>query len=163
MTLTPRGLVTAPFSQPATVFLVGVQCRSWRSAWKLPFIGKRMGNMQEELRADPESGLLWGANFVQFRPFTTLFLSYWKSPDHIHRFVESSRFSHQGASAEYFRRWGKDPHIGVWHETYEVHPGQEENLYFGMAPFGSSAFNDVISVGAANRRFMGRLKRAPEK
>lgn len=155
-----NGLYTAPLCQPVTVFLVGVQCRSWLSAWKLPFIGRRMGKMQQELQSDPDSGLIWGANFFQFSPLTTLYFSYWRSAEHIHRFVESNHYSHKKASPEYFRRWGNDPHLGVWHETYDIAPGKEENLYFNMAPLGASAFNEIVLINATNKKYLTRLKRS---
>ena len=152
-------LLTAPLDKPVTLFLVGMQCRSWRSLWKVPLIGRRMGQMQQELQSDPESGLLWGANFIQFNPLTALYLSYWKSTGHIHRFVEDGRFAHKAASPEYLKRFGSDPDIGVWHETYEIEPGKAENLYMGMAPFGVSAFMPTSKLTSANRKFMDRFRR----
>lgn len=155
-----RSLVTAPIKEPVTVFLVGVQCRSFFSMWKIPLIGRRMMQMQKQLMADPNSGLIWGANFVQKKPFTTLFLSYWKSSDHIQKFVTSDHFSHKSSVKEYWQKYGRDPNIGVWHETYEIDSSKTENLYYGMAPFGVSAFTEVENITASNRTYLSRLGRS---
>lgn len=152
-------LVTAPIEEPFTLFLVGVQCRSLMSMWKIPLIGKRMTQMQKELLANPESGLLWGMNFTSLNPFTVLYLSYWKSSDHIHRFVTDPKMSHLPASAEYFKKWSKDPNLGVYHETYDINPHQTENLYLGMSPFGVSAFIPPISITQKSKTFLQRLRR----
>ena len=151
-------LITAPITEPFTVFLVGMQCRSFTSLWKVPLIAGKMGQMQRELMKDHDSGLLWGANFIQFSPLTTLYLSYWKSSDHIHRFVSDPKFSHLKAAPDYLKRFGNNSSLGVWHETYEVNPTQSENLYFGMAPFGVSAFIDPVKITSANRSFLQRLR-----
>ena len=116
-------LLTAPIKEPLCVFLVGMQCRSWRSYWKLPFIGHRMMKMQMELRNNPQSGFLWGMNFSAKQPFTTLFLSYWKSGEHIEKFVTDTKYSHRSSTGAYYERFINDTSIGIWHETYEIAPG----------------------------------------
>jgi hypothetical protein len=152
-------LTSAPLEAPVCLFMVGMQCRSWRSFWKIPLIARRMKQMQKELKNDRESGLIWGENFTSQRPFTTLYLSYWKSSDHINRFVTDKKFSHLSSVKEYFQRFRDDPDIGVWHETYEVDPQKTENLYFGMAPFGVSAFLKTVEINSKNRNYLMRLRR----
>lgn len=152
-------LQTVPLDREITVFLVGMQCRSWRSLWKVPFIARQMSKMQAELRADPESGFIWGQNFTSQKPFTTLFLSYWQSSDHLERFVRDKRYSHRQASATYWRKHARDPHLGVWHETYVVSPGKSENLYMGMSPFGLSAFLPTADVTRMSSAYKSRLER----
>lgn len=154
-------LVTALLKEPLTVFLVGMQCRSWTSMWKVPIVAARMTRMQRELREDPDSGLLWGENFLCFSPFTTLFLSYWRSSAHVERFASGARFSHRSSATEYWKRFRDDPHLGVWHETYEVTPEGAETLYGGMAPFGVSAFNPTVPVSEMAGQYLRRLRAKP--
>lgn len=153
-------LITAPIVDPLCVFMVGVQIKSARSFWKIPYIAGKMRQMQKELREDPESGFIWGTNFTKFAPFTTLFLSYWTSADYIDQFIKRDKFSHKRESVAYWKRFGKDTDVGVWHETYEIDPQRTENLYFGMEPFGVSAFLPIAKVDAANRAYVQRLRRA---
>lgn len=150
-------LVTAKLKEPLCVFLVGMQGRSWRSAWKLPFIGRRMMKMQSELLANPGSGFLWGQNFSSRNPMTTLFLSYWKSKQDIFHFVSSNEYSHMQSVGEYYSRFKKDPNIGIWHETYEIQPGHTESLYHHMAPFGLSAILPVSKVEMLSHQFIHRM------
>ena len=151
-------LITAPITEPLCLFLVGVQCRSWTSFWKVPFIRSRMIKMQQELSEDSDSGFLWGMNFSASGPFTTLFLSYWKSSDHIHKFVSDSKFSHIGSTREYYKKFSKDSNIGIWHETYEIEPGKAENLYYGMDSFGAAGFLKTIQVDLSKKQFVQRLR-----
>lgn len=151
-------LKTAHIQEPYCLFLVGMQCRSWLSFWKIPFISYRMFKMQKELRQDKTSGFLWGKNFIAYRPFTSLFLTYWKSSDDIHRFVSDKKFSHLASVGIYYRKYRNDPNIGVWHETYEVTPGQVETLYYGMNPFGAGSFNPITPLERNAKGYMKRLR-----
>ena len=151
-------LTTAPINEPMCVSLVGVQCRSWTSLWKMPFIVSRMIKIQRELKNDPDSGFLWGMNFSTMKPFTTLYLSYWRSVEDLQKFVSDRRFSHLKSTGEYYSKFRNDSSIGIWHETYEVHPGQSENLYYGMPPFGASGFLKTISVEKNSKQFVNRIR-----
>ena len=51
-----------------------------------------------------------------------------------------------------------DPHIGVWHETYEILPGKSENLYYGMEPFGAAGFLKSIPVEKHAKQFAQRMR-----
>lgn len=151
-------LKTAKINEPIALFLVGVQCRSFLSLWRLPWIGRQMVKIQEELKDNPDSGFLWGENFLSFSPMTTLFLSYWKSADHIKSFANDPHQNHRPAWTEYIRRFYDHPHFGVWHETYVIDPKNMENIYAGMPPFGISGFGTVENLSTKNRSFEGRLK-----
>lgn len=149
---------TAKINEPIALFLVGVQCRSIFSLWKLPWIGRQMGKIQVELKENPNSGFLWGENFISFSPVTTLFLSYWKSMEHIKNFANDPHQSHRPAWTEYIRRFYNHPHFGVWHESYVIDPKNMENIYAGMNPFGISGFAIVENIRSGNRSFENRLK-----
>jgi hypothetical protein len=151
-------LVSAEIKEPMCLFLVGMQCRSWKSMWKIPFILIRMRKIYGELLSNKDSGFLWGKFFTSNRPKTTLLLSYWKSSEHIERFISDKKFSHHQATKDYYKRLGQDPNIGIWHETYEINPGQAETLYYGMNPFGASGFLDVHSINRHKDNYMNRLR-----
>ncbi|KAH7063817.1 hypothetical protein BKA63DRAFT_526244 [Paraphoma chrysanthemicola] len=66
---------------------------------------------------------------------TTVYLSYWKTLDGLHKFahgkahMKGQLWWERGAMDEF-------PHIGVMHETYEVPAGNWENVYHNFRPFG---------------------------
>jgi hypothetical protein len=127
---------------------------------KLPFVTSRIRVMTRELKRDPDSGFLWGKFFTSKKPFTTLFLTYWTSSEHIHRFVSDPKYSHIRSSLDYYKTFRNDPHIGVWHETYEVLPGHAETMYYGMDPFGASAFLPTEEIQRHRQQYMTRLRSA---
>lgn len=151
-------LTTAEIEEPLCLFLVGLQCRSWKSLWKIPFITIRVSRMYKELQTNKDSGLLWGKFFTSKRPFTTLILTYWKSSEHIHRFVSDPKYSHIKSTIEYYQKFNRDPHIGVWHETYEITPNHAETMYYGMEPFGASAFLQTKVLKKNAKGYMKRLR-----
>jgi hypothetical protein len=151
-------LTAVQIEKPFCLFLVGMQCRSWRSLWRMPFIASRMAAMQKELIADPATGFLWGKGFASARPLTTLFLSYWQSSEDIERFVKSPRYSHLASVGEYYKKFKDHPDIGVWHETYEVFPEHAEAMYFGMNPLGMSGFMPIIPIAKNTQQFKQRLR-----
>ena len=51
--------------------------------------------------------------------------------------------------------------VGIWHETYVIGPGQYENIYNNMPPFGLGAVGTIVdAIGgrqAARQRVRGML------
>jgi hypothetical protein len=46
--------------------------------------------------------------------------------------------------------------VGIWHETYRVRPGDYENVYVNMVPFGLGKVGELLEAtgkreGAADR------------
>jgi hypothetical protein len=150
---------TSKIEEPIALFLVGVQCRSLKSFWKLPFISRKMSKLQNELNMNKDSGLLWGENFISFKPFTTLYLSYWKSIEHINNFANNSKFSHKETWIQYMRKYYKDKNIGIWHETYEIDPNKAENIYVGMSLFGLGAVGQLSEISHSTENFNKRLNK----
>ncbi len=37
-------------------------------------------------------------------------------------------------------------HVGIWHETYIIHPGEYENVYVNMPKFGLGNAGKLLSV-----------------
>jgi hypothetical protein len=127
------------------VFLIGARFNS-----KLQFartvldLGGRRGMkyMLDYLVAHPEKGLL----AYEFG-FPTI-VQYWRSFDHLEAFARDTDDPHVDAWRNYWRRVGRSPRSGIWHETYLVRAGEYEAIYGNMPPHG---------LGKA-----GRLRTIPE-
>ncbi|KAH7076194.1 hypothetical protein FB567DRAFT_632464 [Paraphoma chrysanthemicola] len=66
---------------------------------------------------------------------TTIFLSYWKTIEGLHKFAHGK--THMKGQLWWERSAMEEfPHIGVAHETYEVPAGNWENVYHNFRPFG---------------------------
>ena len=62
-------------------------------------------------------------------------LLYWESFEALHHFANSS---HHTSLTKWYneKSKGKDYHIGVMHETYDVPAHHWETIYVNMKPFG---------------------------
>ncbi|KAH7374308.1 hypothetical protein BKA66DRAFT_468226 [Pyrenochaeta sp. MPI-SDFR-AT-0127] len=81
---------------------------------------------------------------------TTVFLSYWKSLEGLHKFAHAE--PHMKGQLWWERgAMEKFPYIGVMHETYEVPKGNWENVFHNFRPFGiSNAQYPVKSTNTAD-------------
>ena len=81
-------------------------------------------------------------------------LSYWKSIDHLRTFAA------QSSHAEVRRWWERTrqqwPHIGIFHETYDVPPCHYETIYENFHPFGMGAIGLGKEKGQALRKAEGK-------
>jgi len=46
--------------------------------------------------------------------------------------------------------------VGVWHETYEIKPGNWESIYVNMPPFGAGKAFGASRIGGAREAARGR-------
>ena len=139
----------------AVVFLIGMRFNAvrrldqwWRTVTAMP-------KMLRHLDSRPDAGLL---GYHQWLGLTTILLSYWRSAEHLQRFASDPDAPHAPACRAYQRRLRKAS-VGVWHETYVLHPGQYETVYVDMPPFGLAAATRSVAVGAGTRTAKQRLAR----
>jgi hypothetical protein len=57
-----------------------------------------------------------------------------------------------------WKRVGKDPRSGIWHETFLVRAGEYEAVYGNMPPHGLARASEVVPIGADSSA-RGRLRR----
>ncbi len=139
----------------AVVFLIGMRFNSLRRADQWWPTVTAMPKMLRYLESQPEQGLL---GWHQWLGRTTILLSYWRSAEHLQRFASDPAAPHAPAWRAYQRRVRKAS-VGVWHETYVVHPGQYEAVYVDMPAFGLAAATQGVPVGDGMRTAKQRLAR----
>ena len=129
------------------VFLIGA-----RFQWTHPIrtfrdLGGRRGmkHMLDYLTAHPEKGLLG------YQLGFPVIVQYWRSFDQLEAFACSEDDPHTAAWRNYWRRVGKDPRSGIWHETYLVRAGEYEAIYGNMPPFGLGKAATLVPIGSDTR------------
>ena len=131
MTGIVTGRQTVVGEQPMVVVLIGARINNW---WLLPIalpILGRMRAMQQELLADPESGLL---AIQSFGPGGDV--QYWRSIDHLLAYARDEQREHVPAMRRFWKKIFKNQAVGVWHEIFVVAAGHYEGMYVNMPPKG---------------------------
>jgi hypothetical protein len=129
------------------VFLIGAR---FNRPWKLRStvsVALGMTRMLAELRKHPELGFL-GAE--EYFGRTTLALQYWTSLQHLLDYAHAKDSEHLPAWRAFNRAIAKNGDVGIWHETYVISPGQYENIYHHMPPFGLGRVGKLHPVGQRN-------------
>jgi Domain of unknown function (DUF4188) len=151
------GRYTAKTDEPFVVFLIGMRVNRLLRFSKWIPVSRAMPPMIEELKRQPELGLLHAEFFLYWRGAAVL--QYWKSFEHLHAYAHAKDAKHLPAWAEFNRRVGNDGTVGIWHETYTVMPGQFEAIHVNMPRFGlGRAMEHVPVVGrldSARGRMVG--------
>jgi hypothetical protein len=78
-------------------------------------------------------------------------VQYWRSFEHLEAFARNTDDPHLAAWRNYWRRVGKDPRSGIWHETYLVRAGDYEAIYANMPAFGLGKAGSVVPIGSETR------------
>lgn len=145
--------MTAEIEGEFVVFLIGMRInKPWKIHKWLP-VFLAMPRMLRELRAHPESGLLWASGLG------TTIIQYWRSFEQLEAYARSNDMQHWPAWVAFNRRTGASrDDVGIWHETYRIQPGQYEAVYSGMPPIGLGAAARLVPVAARTESARDRLK-----
>ncbi|MEO7113808.1 MAG: DUF4188 domain-containing protein [Polyangiaceae bacterium] len=136
------------------VFLIGMRVNRWWRVMQWIRVALAMPPMVQELEANPELGFL-GAETWFGR--TTLMLSYWRSMDHLMAYAKNREAKHMPAWRSFNKLVGTSGDVGIWHETYRLHPGDYENVYVNMMPFGLGKVAELIEASGKRDSAAGRL------
>ena len=125
------------------VFLIGMRLnKPWKiHKWLPVFVA--MPRMLKELAGRPESG------FLGCQQFLGVIVQYWRSFEHLDAFARDKDDPHLDVWRNYWRRVGKQPRTGIWHETYLVRAGEYENIYGNMRAFGLGKAGSLIPAAEA--------------
>jgi fumigallin biosynthesis monooxygenase-like protein len=105
------GRYTAKTDEPFGVFLIGMRVnRFWRFDKWIP-VSRAMPPMLEELKRQPELGLLHAEFLLYWRGVAVI--QYWKSFEHLHAYAHTKNANHLPAWAEFNRRIGADGSVGI--------------------------------------------------
>ena len=141
------------------VFLIGARPQKLHPIRSLRDLGgmRGMPYMLKYLTERPEKGLL---GFETYGIFMNV--QYWRSFEHLERFAKDDSDPHLKAWRSYWKRVGKDPRSGIWHETFLVRAGEYEAVYGNMPPHGLGRATEVVPIGADSSA-RGRLRRLPQE
>lgn len=129
------------------VFLIGARVNGWwRFVQVFRDLGGRRGmkHMLDHLVAHPEKGLL-GYEFG----YPTI-VQYWRSFEQLETFANDADDPHLDVWRSYWRRVGRSPRAGIWHETYLVRAGEYEAIYGNMPPHGLGKAGRLVPVAEAS-------------
>jgi hypothetical protein len=126
----------ADVKEPLVLFLIGMRINTIWRVWEwLPSL-LAMGPMIVELYKNPELGFLSARTELAGRTITVV--QYWKSFEALEAYAANSERKHRPAWTAFYKRATTGTGaVGIYHETYVIHPGQVESLYADMpANFG---------------------------
>ena len=149
-----QGRYAAKLEEPVVVFLIGVSInrplaiRRW-----LPVV-MAMGPMMRELSQQPDLGLLGSRFFVSWP--LIMGVQYWRSFDALEAYARNRDAEHLPAWRRFNQEVGRSEDVGVFHETYQISPGQAEAVYVNMPQFGLA--KAVAHVPATGERLTARRR-----
>jgi hypothetical protein len=128
-----RERMTGTVEGEFVVFLIGMRVNRWWKPWQWLRVVLAMPRMLRELARNPTLGWLGGE---QWFGRTTIMVQYWRSMDALLDYAKARNAEHLPAWQAFNRLVGTNGDVGIWHETYRVRPGDYENIYVNMMPFG---------------------------
>lgn len=132
------------------LFLIGMRVnKPWKIHKWWP-TARAMRRMLMELEGQKDLGLKH-VNFVGSR-MAPLLIQYWESIDKLMDYAAAGDKEHRPAWTEFFQRGGMDGDVGIWHETYQIKPGQVEAIYGNMPTYGlGNVFDLEPASGGLNK------------
>jgi len=143
-----QGRWTARIEGDFVVFLIGARLSARHPVRSFQDLGGNRGmrHMLDYLMEHPEKGLLgYQANLPSL---TTV--QYWRSFDHLERFARDETDPHLAPWRAYWKRVGRSPRTGIWHETYLVKAGQYEAVYGNMPAHGLGKAGRLVPMSEAS-------------
>ncbi|MBJ7356490.1 DUF4188 domain-containing protein [Nocardioides sp.] len=151
-----QGRWTAGIEGDFVVFLIGARLDALHPIRSLRDLGgmRGMPYMLKYLSERPEKGLLGYETYG-----LTMNVQYWRSFDALERFARDDGDPHLAVWRRYWKRVGRDPRSGIWHETFLVREGEYEAVYGNMPAHGLAKASVVVPVDADSRA-RRRLRRS---
>ncbi|MEO8876661.1 MAG: DUF4188 domain-containing protein [Polyangiaceae bacterium] len=136
------------------VFLIGMRVNRWWRVLQWFRVALAMPPMVRELEANPELGFLGGESWFGR---TTIMVSYWRSMEDLMTYAKNRNAQHLLAWSSFNKRVGTNGDVGIWHETYRIHPGDSESVYVNMMPFGLGKAGALVEAHGKRATAAGRL------
>ncbi len=151
------GRTTAAADGKVVLFLIGMRINHFRAPHHWLPVLLAMPRMLRELSRDPDSGLL-GYQLLTGSPRTYYVVQYWESEEKLLAYAAAPGKLHRNAWAmiNRFERNSRQ-HVGIWHETYIVPPGNYEAIYGDMPPYGLAAATGTLPLEHRGRTARDRL------
>lgn len=149
-----KGRFTADLQEPVVVFLIGMRINRLLAVRRWLPMAQSMVRMLRELMTNRELGLISYRVLLGWR--TIEVVQYWRSYEQLEHYARSRDQVHLPAWQAFNRSVGTDGTVGIFHETYIVHPGTAETLYGNMPVFGLA--QATAHVPATGRRETARRR-----
>jgi hypothetical protein len=153
-----QGRWAASIDGDFVVFLIGARLDPRHPIRSFKDLGgmRGMPYMLKYLTEHPEKGLLGFETYG-----LTMNVQYWRSFEDLERFANDPGDPHRPALRNYWKRVGRDPRSGIWHETFLVRAGQYEAVYGNMPPHGLGKAAGLVSLreDSTARGRLGRMAR----
>lgn len=140
------GRFTAQTEEPVVVFLIGMRINRWFAISKWLPTASAMRPMLQTLKQHPEKGFLGAEQFLY--PQGVGLIQYWRSIEDLTHFARNPNDPHLKAWQTFNRSIGADGSVGIWHETYQIAPGNHESIYVNMPVFGLAAATQHVPMSA---------------
>jgi hypothetical protein len=156
-----KGRYTAAPDDDLIVYLIGMRInKPWKPHKWLP-VFVAMPRMLRWLDKHPEAGLLnWHLAWIN----GPAVVQYWRSFEALNGFAGAAGQPHLPAWKSFNKAIRASGDVGVWHEAYPVHVGEQEAMYVNMPPVGLAAATHLQPVGSTGQTYAQRvgLADAPE-
>ena len=146
--------MTAQIDGDFAVFLIGMRINNPLLIHKWLPVARAMPRMLKELYAHPEHGLM---SHEMWFSRTIILVQYWRSLDALLTYAKAKNAEHLPAWKAFNQSIGTDGSVGIWHETYLVHPNNYENIYVNMPPFGLGKAGTLTEAKSGLQSASGRL------
>lgn len=148
--------VCAEIQGPFVVFLIGMRINRWWKPWAYLPVIRAMGRMLPELFQNPDLGLLAARTHFGFP--NVFLVQYWRSYDALEAYASARDRVHLPAWKAFNTAIGSNGDVGIWHETFCIAPGQYENVYNNMPPWGMGLAGKLQDATGSRARAKGRLR-----
>jgi hypothetical protein len=138
------------------LFLIGMRINRWWKPWTWAPVAAAMPRMLIELAKQPDLGLLHARTHFGFP--NIFVVQYWKSFEHLEAYAKNGAAAHLPAWQVFNRAIGSNGDVGIWHETYLVKPGQYENIYNNMPPYGLGCAGSLLPAKGARQAARQRIE-----
>lgn len=134
------GRYTANYPEGFVVVLIGLRINQlWRVNEWLP-VFRQAFTMTKQAMKLPGQPLLNSFPVLSGQdPRTLFFIQHWRSFDALTEWSNDARLQHKPAMKGFFKRTAYNGHVGVWHEVYQVQPGEFEAIYANMPRMSMAA------------------------
>lgn len=116
--------------------------------------------MHKELEADPEKyGFLGSTTYVaaNIRVDGPISLQYWRSQQQLNAYARDHMSKHFPNMLWTSKTMKSSPHIGIWHESFNVRAGEYEGIYVNCPQILLGKAGGVVPATGGRRTARGRL------
>jgi hypothetical protein len=136
------------------VFLIGMRINNPVMVHRWVPVARAMLRMLKELRQRKELGFMHSEMWLSR---TILLVQYWRSLEQLLAYARNKDAEHLSAWRAFNERAATDGSVGIWHETYVISPGNYENVYVNMPPFGLAKAGNVQPATGRRQTAVDRL------